>query len=262
LLFFGLANAAGPSAYGGEVIRLLSDEAADVCIKDAECMRRLFVHASFGGEQSPDDRSRRLFKWSEPVRVASFVSNEVADGVQTAVGEALQQMRRIAAIAGGDFSPVDKNTRQVVNFVLLISDDFAQDRDKAFSTLLADVFTGRSALYDKLASGTRPVCRGQLFAERDASIAGGLALVESDVEASAFGRCLHRVVLNVLGFRHLLPDGVDSVLSPNSKRQAWTSIDYMLLRMLNDPAVVPGMEEEALAAVFPQVHQRALRPSS
>lgn len=262
LLFPGLANIAEPSADGRKAIKLLSDEMADICVKDPSCMHRLFVHAAFGGDQAPDDQTRRLFKWSGPVHIASFVGSRVTDGVLTAVGDSLRQMRQIAIIAGGDISPVEGDTREPVNFVLLVSGDFDQDRDKAFSPLLSDVFTGRSALYDKLASGTSPVCQGELFAGRDGSIAGGLALLESDVDTAAIRRCLHRIVLNTLGLRHPLLDGVDSVLSPNSERQEWTSIDFMLLRMLNDPAVVPGMNQEELAAVFPQIHQRALRPSS
>lgn len=225
-------------------------------------MSRLFVRAAFGGDQTSDDGSRMLFKWSRPVHIASIVGSQVENDARGAVSGWLQQMGVIATLAGSDLRQVKGDTDQVVNFALLISDDFVRDRDRAFSTLLGLVFAGRSALYDKLASETSPVCGAQLFAESDASVGGGLALVESDVDAAALSRCLHRVTLNVLGLRHPLPDGVDSVLSPDTGRQAWTSIDFLLLRMLNDPAVEPGMRQEELAAMFPQIHQRALRPSS
>ena len=262
LLTPDLTRAAEPGADGGRTIKLLSDESADACIQDSDCMRGLFVRTVFGNDQMLDEGSPPLFKWDGPAHIASFFGTQAAEGAQNAVSDLLQQMDLVAAIAGSELSTKKPNDRQVVNFVLLISDDFQRDRDQAFSSLLLDVFTGRSALYDKLAAGTSPVCQGQLFAESNAFVAGGLALVESDVDAATFRRCLHRVVLNVLGLRHPLPDGVDSVLSPDSERQAWTAIDFLLLRMLNDSAVVPGMKPEELTAVFPKIHQRALRASS
>lgn len=258
LSFPGLAKSAETGADAGSTIRLLSDEAADVCIKDPACMRDLFVHAAFG----EGDGSQRLFKWSGPANIASFTGGTVADGMKPIVDEQLQQMGLIAGVADSELSQIKGDHGQVVNFVLLISGNFAEDRDTAFSDLLSDVFAGRSALYDKLSSGPSPVCQGHLFANPDGSISGGLALVESDVEGTALRRCLHRAVLNVLGLRHPLPDDVDSVLSPNSERLAWTSIDFMLLRMLNDPDVVQGMDRDGLMSAFPQIHQRALRPAS
>jgi len=249
------------AANGAETIRLLSDEAADICVKDPDCMHRLFVHAAFGGEPAPD-RSQPLIKWSGPIRIASIMGDQIDDDVQAAIGSSLQKMRHLAAIAGSDFNAVDGTKGQIVNFVLLASRDFAKDRDGAFSTLLSDVFAGRLDLYDELAAGKAPICQGELFVSPDASIAGGLALLQSDVDITALRRCLHRVTLNVLGFRHPLPEGVDSVLNPNSKRQAWTTIDFLLLRMLNDPAVTPGMALADLTAMFPKIHQRALHPSN
>lgn len=262
VLFPNLANPAESIGSGDQSIRLLSNEAADICIKDADCMYRLFVQAAFGGDGTPDSRPLKLFKWQGAISVASLSGDELAGGVQSMVNEALQRMHHLSAIAGSTFNQARGDSRQKVNFVLLISDDFARDRDTAFADLLADVFAGRSELYDELSTGASPICRGQLFAERDASIGGGLGLIESDVDEAAFQRCLHRVALNVLGLRHPLPDDIDSVLSPTSERQAWTSIDFMLLRMLSDPAIVPGMSQDELNAVFPSVHQRALHPSS
>lgn len=263
LALSGPAFAAGPGAVADEAITLLSDEAADACILDQDCMHRLFVHAAFGEGQTPGDQPhRQLFKWSGPVRIASVTGDRTEDGAQAAVVESLQRLRRIAAMAGSELSLVDAQNQEVVNFVLLISDDFHRDRNQAFATLLSEVFAGHSALYDQLSDGPSPICQGHLFGGHDGSIAGGLALLESTVEATAFRRCLHRAILNVLGFRYSLPEGQDSVLSPDSERQTWTSIDFMLLRMLNHPAVSPGMKQGDLAAIFSQIYQDAVRPSS
>jgi len=262
LFIFGLINAGEAIADEGKSIKLLSDEAADTCIQDTDCMHGLFVRAVFGETDESDDRSAPLFKWSGPVRIAAFVGSQTADDIEQTTGELLKTMHHLAAIAGSDLGPTQGTADEVVNFILLISGDFAQDREAAFAPLLSDVFAGRSALYDNLASETAPVCNDHLIVERGGSISGGVALTEGNIEAADFNRCVYRVVLNGLGLRHDLPDDVDSVLNPDSERQAWTSVDFMLLKILSDPAVVTGMSQEALADVFPQIHQRAIRPSS
>jgi hypothetical protein len=262
LLLTGSINAAAADDGGDGAIRLLSDDEADVCIQDADCMRGLFLHAAFGEASGSDAEPGRLIKWGGPLHVATLAGGQLSEDAERAVAGAVQEMKNVAAIAGAELTEVRAEAGEVVNVVLLVSDDFARDRDTAFADLLSNVFAGRTALYDALSSGSSPVCRAHLFAERDGIVSGGLALVESDVDAADLLRCVHRSVLNVIGFRHPLPDNVDSVLNPDSEREAWTSIDFILLKMLNDPAVRPGMSREEITAAFSAIHQRALRPSS
>ncbi len=262
LFILAFAAAADAETEKDSAIKLLSDEAADACIQDVDCMGRLFMQATFGERQDSDAPLQPLFKWTGPTQIASFFGERIDDDIRRSIMESLAQMRLLGTIAGSDLSLAKGNSGDVINFVMLISDDFARDRESAFSTLLSGVFAGRSALYDDLSSGPSPVCQGHLFAETGGFISGGLALVEDADDTKVFRRCLHQTVLNVLGLRHLLPDDVDSVLNPTSEREAWTSIDFLLLRMLNDLAIVPGMPKRDVAALLPEIHQRALRPSS
>jgi hypothetical protein len=244
-------------------IRLLSNDAADACIQDVDCMGRLFMQAAFGEDENPGTPAQPLLKWAGPVQIASFFGAQIDEDLQLSIRASLAQMHLLGSIAGADLSLAKRNSGEVINFVMLISQDFAKDRDSAFSTLLSGVFAGRSALYDELSSGPSPVCRGHLFAETGgASISGGLALIEDAGDATAFRRCLHQTALNVLGLQHHLPADADSVLNPISTREAWTSIDFLLLRMLSDPALMPAMAKQDVAALLPAIHQRALRPSS
>ena len=243
-------------------IRLLSDEAADACIQDVDCMGRLFMQAVFGEGASPDVTAQPILKWTGPVQIASFFGEQIDQDLQLSIRKSLAQMHLLGSISGTDLSLAQGNSGGVINFVMLISQDFVKDRDSAFSALLSGVFAGRSTLYDELSSGASPVCEGHLFADTGASVSGGLAFIEDTGDVMAFHRCLHQTVLNVLGLRHHLPEDVDSVLNPTSAREAWTSIDFLLLRMLNDPAILPGMARQDVAALLPAIHQRALRPSS
>ena len=225
-------------------------------------MRSLFLTATLGGDGSSDSTDGRLMKWTTPVRLASLASSQDKSELQASMGEAVKRMHRLAALAGADFRPSKGGDDDVVNFILLVSSDFRSDRDTVFAGVLAEIFNGRLDIYDQLADGASPICQGQIFATQDAVISGGLSLVESDIEADAFDRCLHQVVLKQLGLRHLLPQDVDSVLSPNSQRTTWTSIDFFLLKMLTDPAIVPGMGAAELWSLLPEIHRRALHPSS
>lgn len=262
LVISAIGMSADARAEQDQTIRLLSDETADACIQDVECMRGLFMQAAFGEDQDLNAESQPLFKWTGPVQIASFFGEHIDGTVQQVIRKSLAQMHLLGMIAGSDMSLAKANGSDVINFVMLISDDFAKDRDGAFATLLSDVFRDQAALYDELSAGSSPVCQGHLFAESRASISGGLALIEGGVDAPSLGRCLHQTVLNVLGLRYPLAETVDSVLNPTSEREAWTSVDFLLLKMLNDPALLPGMRHQDVAAIFPQLHQRALSPSS
>jgi hypothetical protein len=254
--------AAGAQTSKQATIKLLSNEAADACMQDVDCMGRLFMQAAFGEDEGPGATSERLFKWTGPVQIASFFGEQIDGELQLSIRQSLAQMHLLGSIAGTDLGLAKANDGELINFVMLISQDFAKDRDDAFSALLQGVFAGRSALYDELTAGPSPVCQGHLFAGTGASISGGLALVEETDDVTTFRRCLHQTALNVLGLRHHLPEDADSVLNPASKREAWTSIDFLLLKMLNDRAFLPGMTRQDAAALLPGVHQRALNPSS
>ncbi|MEM9442283.1 MAG: DUF2927 domain-containing protein [Pseudomonadota bacterium] len=260
ILSFGAATNA--KADQDQSIRLLSDETADACIQDVACMRDLFVRAAFGEGLEADAEALPLFKWNGPVQIGSFFGEGIDDPVQQVIRQSLAQMHLLGRIAGSDLSLAKANGSDVINFILLISDNFSTDRDRAFSTLLSSVFGGHVALYDELSSGPSPVCKGHLFAETKASVSGGLGLVDAGVDAAVLGRCLHQAVLNVLGLRYQLPETVDSVLNPTSQREAWTSVDFLLLKMLHDPALRPGMTRAEVTAMFTELHKRALSPSS
>lgn len=245
-----------------QTLRLQSDEAADACIKNPDCMRSLFLMATLGGDGSSGNTDGRLMKWTSPVRLASLTSSQDSGELQATMGDAVKRMSKLAALAGADFRPSKGGDNDVVNFILLVSSDFKSDRDTVFASVLSEIFNGHLDIYDKLAGGEAPICQGQIFATQGAVISGGLSLVESDIEEDAFDRCLRQVVLKQLGLRHLLPKNVDSVLSPNSQRTTWTAIDFLLLKMLADPVIAPGMGQAELWSLLPEVLQRALHPSS
>jgi hypothetical protein len=52
------------------------------------------------------------------------------------------------------------------------------------------------------------------------------------------------------------------VLNPASERRSWTSVDFVLLKLLYDPQVKLGMGREDLTAIFPRVYEATLRSSS
>ena len=240
--------------------KLLSDEAADACIQDMDCLRDLFLKATLGETEEGSDQ--HVFKWTTPALIADFTGRRLPKDLGSSVDQALRQMSLLASAAGADVDVAEEGTGGVVNVILLVSDDFVRDRDDTFSELLLNLFAGRNEIYDELSSGTSPVCQSQLFVDREGSISGALGMAESDAEAWGLRRCLHQITLKALGLRHPLPSNVDSVLNPKSEREAWTSIDYVLLKLLYDPLTVPGMGLDELTRIFPQLYQEALRPSS
>lgn len=245
-------------------IKLLSDDAADECIRDQACMHDLFLEAATGGTDGP------LLRSTKTSYAASFAGEGASQDLLAAIQGTMKEISLLATTAGAEFdllaSKGDSGERaaeqEVINLMILISDDFARDRERAFAPLLSNVFAGDASMYDSLAASPDPICRAQLFADPSAAVQGALALAASDVERDMLKRCLHRLALNMLGLRHPLPADVDSLLNPTSPRKAWTSIDFLLVKLLHDPRVQPGMTSAQLSAVFPKIYGTLLGSSS
>lgn len=243
--------------------KLLSNETADRCIKQQDCLRDLFLEATLGDAAASNrEAADAMFKWTDPGHLASITGDRLPADLLASIRATVKEVSLIAGAAGARIDLAKAGTGAVINLVILASDDFAKDRETSFKTLLSDVFAGQAAVYDDLAASEAPVCQSRLFVGPDAAIAGGLALAESDVEPSALQRCLHRLALNMLGLRHPLPDDVDSVLNPTSSRRAMTSIDFFLLKLLYDPMTKPGMTSAELTAAFPKLYEKVVGPSS
>ena len=242
-------------------IKLLSDEAADACIHDMDCLRALFLRATLG-EAAGSGNDERLVKWTTPANIASLIGRRVPSDRRSSVDQALRQVILVADAAGVDIGLAKKESSGVVNVVMLVSNDFVRDRDDTFSEFLSTVLAGRTEIYNELSSGPSAVCQSQLFVGHTASISGALGMAESDVKSTKFKRCIHQITLKALGLRHPLSTEIDSVLNPKNKREALTSIDYVLLKLLYDPLLEPGANFDEVVRVFPQLYQKILRPSS
>lgn len=233
-----------------ETIRLLSDEAADACIADVDCMRGLFLAATIGHREGSTAASEQLFKWTGHARMAVLGGDDLREEVDTRSAATLEQVGLLGKAAGLDIESANQD--DVVNLLLLVSSDFARDRDGTFAALFETVFAGRADFYDQLTAGNEPLCESRRFVDGDGSIGGGVAAIGQD--AAAIERCLYRVLLQILGLRHPLPKTSDSLLNPDSERESWTAIDFLLLKFLYNPMIKPGMDVKALTEVFPQVY--------
>lgn len=251
-------------------IKLLSDEPADDCIRDEACLRDLFLQATLGGAPEPGDTTEPLLRSMKTSYAASFTGDHMPQDLLVAIQRTMEEISLLATAAGAELDLIDRREDpdgaagedEVINLMILVSDDFAGDRERTFAPLLSEVFAGDASVYDALAASPDPICRAQLFADRSSAIEGALALAASDVDQDDLQRCLHRLALNMLGLRHPLSEGVDSVLNPKSPRTAWTSIDFLLVKMLYDPRVQPGMTSAELNALFPKIHGTLLGSSS
>lgn len=237
-------------------IKLLSDEAADRCIRDEACLRDLFLTATLGDDGGT---ASALLKGTKPAYAASFAGDQVPADLLASIDVWMKEISLLANAAGAALGLAEPGSDKTINLMILISDDFSRDRESAFEPLLTEVFAGSTTAYDDLASGASPVCRTRVFADGGASIEGALSLAEND---AGLQRCLHRLTLNMLGLRHPLPDDVDSVLNPKSSRTSLTSIDFLLLKLLYDPLIEPGMTATELNTLFPKLHGKLLNSSS
>jgi hypothetical protein len=257
LLVLAALSGAGPSALaeGAPKIRLESNESADRCIQDEACLEDLFLKAVLGDANA-------AIKWTGPARVASFAGEGAVPRLIALLDRTMTETSLLARAAGADLQVADAHAGEAVNMVILASDDFTRDREGSFKALLEQVFAGDRTAYDDLAASPAPICDSRPYVNEDGAIVGALALVEADAEPRALRRCLTRLALDMLGLRHALPAGVDAILNRESPRDAWTSIDFLLLKLLYDPSLQPNATRTTLTAAFAALYRNALSPSS
>lgn len=247
------------AAYAQEeaTIRLLSDDAADACMADVACLRDLFLETTVDGGGVAADGARYLVKWDRPARIGGIAGDGVDADAADRLASALAHIGQLAKAGGLDLQAAESD--EVINIAMLISDDFDRDRDLAFAELFSTVFAGRSDLYEELTAGSDPVCSSHLFLDEGGVIGGGVLAVQTGDDPTVLERCLHRQLLPLLGLRHPLSTGTDSLLNPESERETWTAIDFVLLKLLYHPLIETGMGAGEISEVFPKLYDAALR---
>lgn len=207
------------------------------------------------GESRP--RRDHLAKWEAPIRVA-FLGEEV-DGYHTLARRHLADLGALSGLEITEAAPGEANL-----LVFFADDPFAAARrhralyahrifdPRGFESLLARM--EQSATCFGFLWGGWPSGRGIDF---------GVVFVRTDRGGRTVQGCLVQETTQVLGLMNDLAPDADSVFSDSGKQVDLTAQDRLMIQLLYDPLLKPGMgwaEVEPLArSGFRELRDETLR---
>jgi DUF2927 family protein len=212
--------------------RAAAEPPSDAAILDA------FAKIAFGDELVPDP-DPRLQKWVQPIRWRSYEYIALEESERAFLE---RHIARLARLTAHDFAPAPSWPE--ANFVILF---VAEERYEA--TIARYLAPHRRHLLPRLAAAT---CAGLVQHHRVTfAIEFAVAIIPLD-RARAHGlaaSCIAEETTQVLG----LPNDTDlpgTLFNDAAKARDLTPLDEMLVRLLYDTRMKPGMRrDEALAVV-------------
>ncbi|WP_299391524.1 DUF2927 domain-containing protein [Pelagibius sp.] len=205
-----------------------------------------------GSDGRPRPRRDHLAKWTIPVRVA-LVDGDSED-LRAPVPPSFRRLAEahledLAGLTGLEISSAQVSQANLL--VFLGADPFAAARRHVglFAHKIADRASYEALLAEMERSAT---CFGFLWGgwPSGRSIDFAVAFVRADRGARTIEGCLVQEVTQVLGPMNDLAPTADSVFSDSGRQVALTARDRLLIRMLYDARLSPGMgwaEAEPLA---------------
>ena len=205
-----------------------------------------------GTDGRPRGRGDTLAKWTRPIRAALIAGD--TDSATAKPPPAFQAMARrhladLAALTGLEITAARPGK---ANLLIVLADDpfTAARRHRAlFVHKIAD-----PGQFDALLAAMEPsaTCFGFLWGgwPSGRSIDFAVAFIRSGRGGQTVKGCLMQEVTQVLGLMNDLDPTADSIFSDSGRQIALTERDRLLLRLLYDPRLRPGMswaEAEPLA---------------
>lgn len=196
-----------------------------------------------GNDGQPRPRRDYLAKWTLPVR-AALIAGDTAD-TAAPLPPAFRQMAagHLAELAGLTGLDIAAATVEDANLLIFLADDpFAAAR--RHHSLFAHKIADRRR-YDALLARmeTSATCFGFVWGgwPSGRSIDFAVAFIRSDRGQRTVRGCLVQEVTQVFGLMNDLAPTADSVFSDSGRQVDLTDRDRLMIRLLYDPNLRPGM---------------------
>lgn len=210
-----------------------------------------FRHVAYGSERpvlgtNGEPRARRdhLAKWETPIRVAYV--GESADGSRQAARDHLVDLSRLTGLE------ITESAAREANLLVFFADDpFAAAR--RHRALYAHRIVDPRSFDDLLARMEQSAtCFGFLWGgwPSGKGIDFSVVFIRTDRGARTVEGCLVQETTQILGLLNDLAPDADSVFSDSGKQVELTAQDRLMIRLLYDKRLKPGMgwaEAEPLA---------------
>lgn len=203
--------------------------------------------AERGGRLVAGGAENRLHRWETPVRVGLTFGRSVPDMQRNADRETIAgYVRRLSALTGLPMSMTDRNPTHSI-FIL-------NPEERAVSAaLIRAVAPETSAVAMRSVTVMRPdiYCTAFTFTRgRSAVIDRAVSVIRGELTPRLRTLCIHEELAQSLGLINDSPRARPSIFNDNEEYALLTRQDELMLRILYDPRLRPGM---TLAAARPVV---------
>lgn len=205
-------------------------------------------YASPGGSSA-----RRLGRWNIPVRVIAEFGPSVPQTTRNADRESVSDYaRRLARVTGHPIAPSTGSA----NFHVIV----AGEDDRAFLTqrlpqLVPGISPQQTALFTNIPRGI--YCQVVAFSDpaNPDLYTRAVALIRAEHPPLIHRACIHEEIAQGLGLPNDSPDARPSIFNDDDEFALLTGQDELMLKMLYDPRLAPGMTSAQAAPLVRQLAQ-------
>jgi len=197
----------------------------------------------FVAQQTPS----HLRRWDRPVRMAvHFGASVPEERRRTDRAEISRYVARLARVTGADIKLTD--TRANYHVLVMNTDELAQAGPK-----LRQLIPGiDSATLSEVSALPRfTFCSVYAFSEQSNAhtYAAALAVIRDEHPSLARRSCIHEELAQGLGLANDSPQARPSIFNDDEEFALLTRHDELLLKLLYDPRMTPGMDPETARRV-------------
>lgn len=199
-----------------------------------------------GAELVPDARPSRLRRWDKPVRIAIEFGNSVPPATRTRDRAEVQAFaERMAGLTGHDIAATPGNG----NFTVLF---LSEDERRQIGPRLATVVPGIPAGDIEAIQALPPqnYCTVFAYSIGDSPVySEAVAVIRAELPPRLRSSCIHEELSQGMGLANDSPDARPSIFNDDEEFALLTRHDAMLLKMLYDKRLTPGMTAEAATPI-------------
>ncbi|MFZ5964752.1 DUF2927 domain-containing protein [Thalassococcus sp. BH17M4-6] len=217
-------------------------------------------YARGGGFRRSQGGDGRIKKWTQPVRVSAEFGPSVVDSRRAKDQSMLASfVARLNRVTG---HPITMSTANPNFHVLFMSEDDKDLIKPRIRELVPDIDATSLAIFDNLPRAIH--CLVIAFSEEPGGYNYGraIALIRAEHPELLTRSCIHEEVAQGLGVGNDSPQARPSIFNDDDEFALLTTHDEMLLRILYNPRLRPGMTaEEAIPIVRDLAAQMVGGPS-
>ncbi|WP_377768782.1 DUF2927 domain-containing protein [Paracoccus aurantiacus] len=203
-----------------------------------------------GADLVPDARPSRLRRWTQPVRIAVEFGASVPPATRTRDRAEVQGFaERLAALTGHDIAATPGSGNFTVMFL-------SEDERRKIGPRLTSVVPGIPANDVEAIQSLPPqnYCTVFAYSVGDSPVySEAVAIIRAELPPRLRSSCIHEELAQGMGLANDSPTARPSIFNDDEEFALLTRHDSLLLQMLYDRRLQPGMNAEAATSVVRQI---------